>query len=50
VLQCADAGGGISECNSTEAVLRGFNRAGERSGIRGALGRLIERIFGEDDP
>jgi len=50
LLQCSDPAGGITECNSTEAVLRGFNRAGERVGLRGAIARLIERIFGKDDP
>jgi len=48
-LACADERGEIVECNSTEAVLRGFNRAQEQVGIRGALGRLLERMLGGDD-
>jgi len=48
-LECLDPGGGVTKCDSTAAVLRGFNRAGEQVGIRGALGRLIERIFGGDE-
>jgi hypothetical protein len=48
-LQCVDERGETTECTSTEAVLRGFNRAEERVGIRGALDRLIQRILGGDD-
>lgn len=48
-LQCVDERGRTTECNSTEAVLRGFNRAGEQIGIRGALGRLIQRMMGGND-
>jgi hypothetical protein len=47
-LECIDERGRTTECNSTEAVLRGFNQAGEQIGIRGALGRLIQRMFGGD--
>jgi len=36
-------------CTSTESVIRGFNRAGDQVGIRGALGRLLNRMFGDDD-
>jgi hypothetical protein len=48
-LACADERGEIAECSSTEAVLRGFNRTQDQVGIRGALGRLLERMFGGDD-
>jgi len=48
-LACADERGRTTECNSTEAVIRGFNRTQEAVGIRGALGRLLERIVGGDD-
>jgi hypothetical protein len=48
-LQCIDDRGRITECNSTEAVLRGFNQTQEQVGIRGALGRLIHRIMGGGD-
>jgi hypothetical protein len=47
-LPCEDAQGNASECNSTESVLRGFNAASERVGIRGALERIVLRIFGGD--
>ena len=46
VLACSDARGEDTECNSTEAVLRGFNRASDQVGIRGALSRLIGRFWG----
>jgi len=49
VLECVDPDGRATKCDSTAAVLRGFNRTGEQVGIRGALGRLIGRIFGGDD-
>lgn len=48
-LDCANEKGETVACHSTEVVLRGFNRAGEQVGIRGALGRLLNRILGEDD-
>jgi hypothetical protein len=46
---CADAQGQPAECDSTEAVLRGFDAAVSEVGIRGALQRLIERILGPED-
>ncbi|MBW2667478.1 MAG: hypothetical protein JRE13_14400 [Deltaproteobacteria bacterium] len=49
VLACADERGHITECNSTEAVIRGINRTQEAVGIRGALERLLDRITGGDD-
>ncbi|MFQ5417837.1 MAG: hypothetical protein ACE5FL_12420 [Myxococcota bacterium] len=48
-LRCLDERGETAECDSTEAVLRGFHRAGEQVGIRGALSHLFQRIFGGDD-
>jgi hypothetical protein len=48
-LHCVDERGRRTECNSTEAVLRGFNRAEEKIGIRGALGRLLRRMMGGSD-
>jgi hypothetical protein len=45
-LGCADAQGKPAECDSTEAVLRGFEAASDEVGIRGALRRLFERILG----
>lgn len=49
MLTCADEHGETVECASTEAVLRGINRAQEQVGIRGALGRLLERMLGGND-
>jgi hypothetical protein len=48
-LECVDERGRTAECDSTEAVLRGFNHAEEKVGIRGALGRLIQRVLGGND-
>ena len=45
-LPCRDSNDEPSDCNSTESVLRGFNAASERVGIRGALERLLERMLG----
>jgi len=47
---CVDAQGQPAECDSTEAVLRGFDAAANEVGIRGALQRLLERILGPEDP
>jgi hypothetical protein len=49
VLACADERGHTTECNSTEAVIRGINRTQETVGIRGALERLLGRFVGGDD-
>jgi len=48
-LDCVDEHGEVVGCTSTESVIRGFNRAGDQVGIRGALGRLLNRMFGDDD-
>ena len=48
VLNCANEKGETVVCNSTEVVLRGFNRAQDQIGIRGALDRLLNRMLGED--
>lgn len=47
-LSCLDAEGEPAKCDSTEAVLRGFGAARDRMGVRGQLGRLFERLFGDD--
>lgn len=47
-LGCADAQGRPAECDSTEAVLRGFDAANDEVGLRGALRRLFERIVGSE--
>ena len=48
-LRCVDAAGGTAECDSTESVLRGIDSASGEVGLRGALERLLERIFGGED-
>jgi len=47
-LECVDDHGRTSECNSTESVLRGIDKAEERVGIRAALGRLFRRVTGRE--
>lgn len=49
-LRCTDADGGTAECDSTEAVLRGIDAASGEVGLRGALERLLARIFGGAEP
>ena len=46
LLPCRDAEGGEAACTSTEAVIRGFNATTEEVGMRGALERLLRRLFG----
>ncbi len=48
-LRCVAADGGTTECDSTEAVLRGIDSAAGEVGLRGALERLLERMFGDED-
>jgi len=45
-LRCVDERGETVECDSTDAVMRGIDTAASEVGIRGALERLFERIFG----
>lgn len=45
-LRCVDDAGDTVACDSTEAVLRGIDAASSEVGLRGALERLLERIFG----
>jgi hypothetical protein len=45
-LRCVAADGAETECDSTEAVLRGIDTAAGEVGLRGALERLLERMFG----
>jgi hypothetical protein len=49
-LPCRDARGDATDCHSTESVLRGFNAASERVGLRGALDRLMRRLLGREQP
>jgi len=48
-VRCIDAAGYTAECSSTEAVLRGVDATADEVGLRGALGRLLARIFGDED-
>lgn len=48
-LPCRGPEGEPAACNSTEHVLRGIDAATERVGIRGALGRVLQRFFGGGD-
>lgn len=47
-LRCLDAEGGESECDSTEAVLRGFDATSSEVGLSGALLRIYQRIVGNE--
>ena len=47
-LTCSDARGQPADCNSTRSVLHGFNATSERVGVRGALERMLRRMFGSD--
>lgn len=46
-LRCLDSAGEETDCNTTEAVLRGIDDASGRVGYGGALERLVKRLFGE---
>ena len=48
-LRCLDAEGEAAACDSTEAVLRALGRGRDETGVRGVLGRLLERLFGARD-
>lgn len=48
-LRCTDENGRSTECDSTDAVVRGLDAAASDVGPRGALERLLERWFGGDD-
>jgi hypothetical protein len=47
-LYCTDEKGEPARCDTTEAVLRTLGRRRDSAGIRGALARLLGRIFGRD--
>jgi hypothetical protein len=47
-LTCTDAEGKVAPCTTTEAVLHGMDDARDHTGVRGQLGRLMERVFGGD--
>lgn len=48
-LRCVDEQGETSECDSTDAVLRGLDAVAGEAGIGGGLQRLLERMFGAED-
>ena len=48
-LRCTDGQGNTTECDSTDAVVRGIDAAAADVGPRGALERLLERWFGESE-
>ena len=48
-VPCQAEGGAASACSSTESVLRSIDAANERAGLRGALERLLRRIFPEEN-
>jgi hypothetical protein len=45
-LACLDAAGQPARCTSTEALVQGMDDARDHSGLRGQLGRLMERFLG----
>lgn len=47
-LRCTDENGQSTECDSTDAVVRGLDAAASDVGPRGALERLLQRWFGGD--
>jgi len=47
-VRCTDAQGRVVECESTRALARALGEARQRTGLRGALTDLVERIFGGD--
>jgi hypothetical protein len=47
-LACTDAEGRPARCTSTEAVLRSMDEARDQTGIRGQLGRLMQRLLQDD--
>lgn len=48
-LTCTDASGHRTPCDSTDAIVRAIGAVRDESGLRGALGRWLERLFGEDE-
>jgi hypothetical protein len=46
-LSCLDEAGARVPCDSTEAVVRDLDRLRDQVGVRGALSRLLSRLFGD---
>ena len=49
-FQCLDENGQSAECDATAALLLLADTTRDDTGVRGQLGRLFDRIFGEDGP
>ena len=45
-VRCTDADGNITQCQSTAAVAQSITDVRDRTGLRGTLGRLIQRLLG----
>jgi hypothetical protein len=45
-VRCTDADGNITQCQSTAAVAESITDVRDRTGLRGRLGRLIQRLLG----
>jgi hypothetical protein len=46
-LPCTDAEGRPARCDSTEAVIRGIDNWRDNTGVRGQIGQILQRLFGE---
>ncbi len=49
-LECTDADGNPAQCTTTEVLVQALSQSRETTGVRGALGRLLDRLLGSDDP
>ena len=45
-VRCTDADGNITQCQSTAAVAQSITDVRDRTGLRGRLGSLIQRLLG----
>jgi hypothetical protein len=45
-VRCADSDGNITQCQSTAAVADAITDSRDRTGVRGAVGRLLQRFLG----
>ena len=48
-VRCGGARAGAAECSSTEAFAAALTDARDRTGLRGALGRVLDRLTGGPD-
>ena len=49
-LRCTDEEGRVTECRSTEAVIRAMDARHQETGLRGALSRLLQALLPDDSP